>query len=347
MPVSKSKKNAKKTPAVQLKARLLIVAALVAVILIVLWSSLFKSYPVQGQKQMLAIAQGDTYSGLIDRLSKENKVHFPILLKLYQKLVIRDTLKAGVYEIRQGMSVRQVLSLISNAENAQMNRILVIEGTTFKQLIHSLKKDPLVKNTLLDLPYPEMLKELGIPYTHPEGLFAPDTYFFSKGETDRKILTDLYQRQMKALDQAWQNRAADLPYQDKYQALIMASIIEKETSLDSELQQVSGVFVRRLQQGMRLQTDPTVIYGMGDKYQGNISREDLRTPTPYNTYTQAGLPPTPIALPGKKAIQAAMHPDNSANIYFVATGNGGHKFSATLEQHNRAVQEYLSVLKNR
>ena len=347
MPVSKSKKNAKKTPAVQLKARLLIVAALVAVILIVLWSSLFKSYPVQGQKQMLAIAQGDTYSGLIDRLNKENKVHFPILLKLYQKLVIRDTLKAGVYEIRQGMSVRQVLSLISNAENAQMNRILVIEGTTFKQLIHSLKKDPLVKNTLLDLPYPEMLKELGIPYTHPEGLFAPDTYFFSKGETDRKILTDLYQRQMKALDQAWQNRAADLPYQDKYQALIMASIIEKETSLDSELQQVSGVFVRRLQQGMRLQTDPTVIYGMGDKYQGNISREDLRTPTPYNTYTQAGLPPTPIALPGKKAIQAAMHPDNSANIYFVATGNGGHKFSATLEQHNRAVQEYLSVLKNR
>ncbi len=347
MPVSKSKKNAKKTPAIQLKAPLLIVAAFVTVILIVLWSSLFKSYPVQGQKQMLAIAQGDTYSGLIDRLNKENKVHFPILLKLYQKLVIRDTLKAGVYEIRQGMSVRQVLSLISNAENAQMNRILVIEGTTFKQLINSLKKDPLVKNTLLDLPYPEMLKELGIPYTHPEGLFAPDTYIFSKGETDRKILTDLYQRQMKALDQAWQNRAADLPYQDKYQALIMASIIEKETSLDSELQQVSGVFVRRLQQGMRLQTDPTVIYGMGDKYQGNISREDLRTPTPYNTYTQAGLPPTPIALPGKKAIEAAMHPDNSANIYFVATGNGGHKFSATLEQHNRAVQEYLSVLKNR
>ena len=131
MPVSKSKKNAKKTPAIQLKAPLLIVAAFVTVILIVLWSSLFKSYPVQGQKQMLAIAQGDTYSGLIDRLNKENKVHFPILLKLYQKLVIRDTLKAGVYEIRQGMSVRQVLSLISNAENAQMNRILVIEGTTF------------------------------------------------------------------------------------------------------------------------------------------------------------------------------------------------------------------------
>ena len=157
----------------------------------------------------------------------------------------------------------------------------------------------------------------------------------------------MYQSQLKALDQAWENRATGLPYKDKYEALIMASIIEKETSIDSELQQVSGVFVRRLQQGMRLQTDPTVIYGMGDKYKGNITRQDLRTPTAYNTYTINGLPPTPIALPSQKAIEAAMHPDASDNIYFVATGNGGHKFTSNLQDHNRAVQEYLSVIRTK
>src|SRR5690606_14824698 len=293
------------------------------------------------------IGNGETYSGFIDRLAKENHVSFPIILKLYQRIMIHDTMKAGVYEIPQGMSIRAVLDMISNAENAQMNRILVIEGTTFKQLIDALKQDDLVTKEVSHLPTAQLLKELNIPFSHPEGLFAPDTYFFAKGETDRKILTNLYQRQMKALDQAWEKRASDLPYQNKYEALIMASIIEKETSLDSELQQVSGVFVRRLKIGMRLQTDPTVIYGMGENYKGNITRQDLRNPTPYNTYTMAAWPPTPIALPSKKAIEAAMHPDNSQNIYFVATGNGGHKFSSSLQDHNRAVQEYLSVLRSK
>ncbi|NUF33458.1 endolytic transglycosylase MltG, partial [Acinetobacter oleivorans] len=214
-------------------------------------------------------------------------------------------------------------------------------------LITALKNDKNVKNTILDLPNDQLMKALGIPYEHPEGLFAPNTYFFAKGETDKKILTDLYHRQMKALDAAWANRAPNLPYKDKYEALIMASIVEKETSLDSELTQVSGVFVRRLRLGMRLQTDPTVIYGMGNNYKGNITREDLRTPTPYNTYTINGLPPTPIALPSQKAIEAALHPDNSNNIYFVATGNGGHKFTASLQAHNQAVQDYLSVLRSK
>lgn len=315
--------------------------------LVLLWTSLLKPYPIKGQKQMLAINPGDTYSGFIDRLAKEGKLNFALIPKLYQKLVIHDTLKAGVYEVEQGMSIRQVLAMISNAENAQMNRILVIEGTTFKQLREHLKKDQLVTHTLADLSDAQVMQALNLPYSHPEGLFSPDTYFFAKGETDRNILLRLYQRQIKTLDAAWQDRAPDLPYKDKYEALIMASIIEKETSLDSELQQVSGVFVRRLKLGMRLQTDPTVIYGMGTQYRGNITRKDLRTPTPYNTYTMSGLPPTPIALPGKKAIEAAMHPDQSKNIYFVATGNGGHTFSASLEEHNRAVQQYLSVLRSK
>lgn len=329
------------------KALLVAVAVIILLSVMVLSMSLWKDYPVKGEKQMLAINHGDTYSQFIDRLAEKKQTSFPLILKIYQRVMIHDSLKAGVYEVQQGMSIRQVLQMISNSENAQMNRILVIEGTTFKQLINALKKDELVKKEVSHLSEANLLKELNIPYSHPEGLFAPNTYFFAKGESDRKILSDLYQYQMKALDEAWAKRASDLPYQNKYEALIMASIIEKETSLDSELSQVSGVFVRRLKIGMRLQTDPTVIYGMGDNYKGNITRQDLRTPTAYNTYTQAGLPPTPIALPSKKAIEAAMHPDNSGNLYFVATGNGGHKFSQTLQEHNQAVQDYLTVLRSK
>lgn len=347
--MSSPKKKSKKKPTpplvLTLKTKLLIVGTLLILIYLTLWASLFRAYPVTGKKEMLAINHGDTYSQFIDRLAEDRHVSFPVLLKVYQKFFIHDSLKAGVYEVKSGTSVREVLVMISNSENAQLNRILVIEGTTFKQLIDALKKDDLVSKELANLSYAQILKELNIPYEHPEGLFAPNTYFFAKGESDRKILTDLYQRQMKSLDKAWENRASDLPYQTKYEALIMASIIEKETNVDRELEQVSGVFVRRLKLGMRLQTDPTVIYGMGDAYKGNITRRDLRTPTAYNTYTINGLPPTPIALPSEKAIEAAMHPDNSNAIYFVATGNGGHKFSSNLQDHNRAVQEYLSVIR--
>lgn len=339
------KKTQDKAPKKMWKGIAIVFIALLVLLAIILKMSIFKTYPVQGQKQKLSINNGETYTGFIDQLAKENKVNFPIVLKLYRKMFIHDTLKAGVYEVPKGMSMREVLEMVSNVENAQMSRLLVIEGSTSKQLIQSLNKDALIQKSVINLPSEQMLKALNIPYQHPEGLFAPDTYFFDKGESDKKILTDLYQRQMKILDEAWEKRAPDLPYKDKYQALIMASIIEKETSVDSELRQVSGVFVRRLKQGMRLQTDPTVIYGMGDKYQGKITKQDLRTPTAYNTYTINGLPPTPIALPSKKAIEATMHPDDSENVYFVATGNGGHKFTANLADHNRAVKEYIEAMR--
>ncbi|MHA3059716.1 endolytic transglycosylase MltG [Acinetobacter sp. ANC 4636] len=345
----KSKKSRKKqTPF--FKTTKFIVACVVTacvIMLLVFSSSLWRAYPVQGEKQFVSINAGDNYSRLIDRLARQHKVHFPWVLKIYQKLMIHDTLKAGVYEIKRGMSVRQVLSMMSNSDNAQMSRILVVDGTTFKQLVEKLRKDPLIEKTVVNLPEDQMVQALGIPYSNLEGLFAPNTYFYNKGESDKKILLDLYQHQMENLNAAWANRDPNLPYKNKYEALIMASIIEKETSLNSELNQVAGVFIRRLQQGMRLQTDPTVIYGMGDKYTGKLTKDDLRTPTAYNTYTMAGLPPTPIALPGKKAIEAAMHPDHSDNVYFVATGNGGHKFSATLTEHNQAVQQYLAVLREK
>ncbi|MEG0486978.1 MAG: endolytic transglycosylase MltG [Acinetobacter sp.] len=341
----KKKVQDKATNKMPHKGIAIILIVLLVLSAIILKMSIFKSYPVEGQKQKLSISNGETYTGFIDQLAEEDKVSFPIILKLYRKIFIHDTMKAGVYEVTQGMNMRQVLEMVSNIENAQMSRLLVIEGTTAKQLVQALKKDPLVEKSVVNLPTAEMLKALNIPYDHPEGLFAPDTYFFDKGATDKQILTDLYQRQMKILDEAWEKRAPNLPYKDKYQALIMASIIEKETSVDSELRQVSGVFYRRLKLGMRLQTDPTVIYGMGDKYQGKISKQDLRTPTAYNTYTINGLPPTPIALPSKKAIEATLHPDESENIYFVATGNGGHKFTSNLPDHNRAVQEYIEVMR--
>lgn len=352
MPKAKSKpqtnkKTQEKSNNSILKGIFFVLLAICVVVGIILKMSIFKNYPVEGAKQKLSINNGETYSGFIDQLAEEDKVSFPIVLKLYRKLFIHDTMKAGVYEVTKGMSVRQVLEMVSNVENAQMSRLLVIEGTTAKQLIQSLKNDALVEKSVVNLSSSELLKSLNIPFDHPEGLFAPDTYFFDKGVSDKKILTDLYQRQMKILDEAWEKRDPNLPYKDKYEALIMASIIEKETNVDSELRQVSGVFYRRLKLGMRLQTDPTVIYGMGDKYTGKISKQDLRTPTAYNTYTINGLPPTPIALPSKKAIEATMHPDQSDNIYFVATGNGGHKFTANLNDHNRAVQEYIEVMRSK
>lgn len=320
-------------------------AFLIACCLIIYHLSLGRAYPIASDRQFISVNSGDTYTSMIDRLAAQDKVHFPIVLKIYRKLFVQSHLKAGVYEIRRGMTVREVFDLMSNAENAQMNKIMVIDGTTSKQLLDRLRKDPNVEQTIVHLSESDMMKALDIPYPNLEGLFAPDTYFFMKGETDKKILLHLYHRQMETLDREWEGRAAGLPYKNKYEALILASIVKRETSLDRELNQVAGVFVRRLQLGMRLQTDPTVIYGMGDNYDGKISKQDLRTPTAYNTYTIQGLPPTPIALPDAKSINAVMHPDDSKNVYFVATGKGGHTFSENLDDHNQAVQAYLSALR--
>lgn len=310
------------------------------------FSSLNQKYQIKGQSHILTIDKGENYSKFIAELSEQQRVN-AIPLKIYQKFFIHDSLKAGVYEVKSGMTIKQVLNLVSDGNNAQMNRIVLIDGTTFKQFKAKLKQDKNVQNTVLDLSDAELMQKIGSSYSHPEGLFNPQTYFFAKGETDLKILKQLYREQMQHLDAAWQNRASDLPYKDKYQALIMASIIEKETSVDSERKQVASVFVNRLRQGMRLQTDPTVIYGLGDAYDGNITRDDLTTPTAYNTYTIDGLPPTPIAMPSQASIEAALHPDQTQYLYFVATGRGGHKFTTNLNDHNRAVKDYLATLRQK
>lgn len=343
----KPKKKTKKTNSLGLWFRRLVGMTLLCGVFVGawVWHVLSQAYPTTQDKQLLVIKSGENYSKFIQDLHQTQGISSPLILKIYQKIFIQDSMKAGVYEVDANMTVRQVLDMVSNADRAQMNRVMVIEGTTSKQLLARLSQDPKVQVEVSHLPPAQMLKALDIPYTHPEGLFAPDTYFYAKQESDSKILKDLYLRQMQYLDEAWENRAADLPYKNKYEALIMASIIEKETALDRERNTVAGVFIRRLKLGMRLQTDPTVIYGMGDAYNGNITRKDLRTPTAYNTYTMSGLPPTPIALPSRKSIEAAMHPDDSDYIYFVATGDGGHKFSTNLADHNTAVQEYLVKLR--
>lgn len=334
----------------QYRAAKMLVLFMLAVLLLLfflLWQGLFRALPMNTSSLMLSIKQGQTYSGLIRQLAEKDQLRFPIVAKIYQRLFIHDTLKAGVYEVKKGTSVQELLLMLSNGELAQMNRVLVIEGTTFGQLRRQLINNPDVTQTLTGLDNTALLQKLDINETHPEGWFAPDTYYFSKGETDANIFKHLYKAQKHIVDAAWQQREPGLPYKNAYEALIMASIVEKETGIKSERADVAGVFVRRLKIGMRLQTDPTVIYGMGSSYNGNIRRADLLAPTAYNTYVINGLPPTPIALPSKAAIEAALHPAPGNSLYFVATGNGGHKFSATLQEHNQAVADYLTVMRQK
>ena len=195
-------------------------------------------------------------------------------------------------------------------------------------------------HTLAGLSPNAVMKRLGHAGEHPEGRFFPDTYYYTKGETDLMILAKAYDKMQKLLQQEWQGRVANLPLKDPYEALILASIVEKETGRADERRQIAGVFINRLRRGMRLQTDPTVIYGMGESFDGNLRLKDLRRDTPYNTYTRRGLPPTPVALPGKESLQAVLHPEASDALFFVARGDGSHEFSATLEQHNKAVIKY-------
>ena len=222
-------------------------------------------------------------------------------------------------------------------------QITLIDGWSFKQFKQHLIKDNRLKQTIESLNDQEILKKIGATETHPEGLFAPETYFFQKGDSDLDILKRSYDKQQENLSGAWQthqNSAHQKYISSPYEALILASIIEKETGKESERETISGVFYNRLKIGMKLQTDPTVIYGMGDKFDGNIRRKDLRTDTPYNTYTRYGLPPTPIAMPGKASILAALNPQKTKAIFFVGKGDGSHYFSKTLKEHNRAVAKY-------
>ncbi len=289
---------------------------------------------------LLDVRPGDTPSGVLQRLEAEGVLEDAFWLRLYWRLNLSgQSLHTGEYRLTPAMTARDMIGLWQRGEVVQYSLTLV-EGWNFRQLRSALQNQPKLQQTLHGLTDAEVMAHIGAPGLHPEGRFFPDTYRFTRGISDADLLRRAYARLEQVLEEEWQQRAEDLPYKDAYQALIMASIIEKETGVPDERGEIAGVFVRRLARGMLLQTDPTVIYGMGEKYRGRITRTDLRTPTPYNTYTNAGLPPTPIAMVGREAIHAALHPADGTSLYFVARGDGSHVFSDTLDQHNRAVREY-------
>jgi UPF0755 protein len=218
--------------------------------------------------------------------------------------------------------------------------LTLVEGRTFRQALAVIASDPVLVADIGALTDEEIIARIGHPGVHPEGRLFPDTYLFPRGMGALDLVKRAYGRMEAVLAEEWDKRAPGLPFKDPYEALILASIVEKETGLAAERPEIAGVFVRRMQKGMRLQTDPTVIYGLGAAFDGNLRRVDLTTDTPYNTYTRGGLPPTPIALPGREAIHAVLHPAAGDSLYFVAKGDGSHAFSATLDEHNRAVRRY-------
>ncbi len=252
------------------------------------------------------------------------------------------TIKTGEYSIEPGTLPSQLLQLLASGKVVSY-RFTIVEGWTVKQLLAALGNNPVLLHTLETV---EDLENLpGLPPANTEGWFLPETYVFVRGDSDRQILERAYRDMRKRLSSVWISRDSGLPYESQFELLIMASIIEKETSLESERAQIAGVFVRRLLRHWRLETDPSVIYGMGDSFRGNIGSKDLRKDTPYNTYTQHGLPPTPIALPGAASLSAAAHPADGDAMFFVANGQGGHTFSSTLEAHNRAVRQLIKYNK--
>ena len=292
------------------------------------------------QIRMLDVQAGDTPGGLFRELEAAGVLQDSLWLRLYWRMNLAEQpLHSGEYRLTSGMTARDMITLWQRAEVVQYSLTLV-EGWNFRQLRTALTAQPKLQPTLQGLSDEEVMVRLGQAGLHPEGRFFPDTYRYTRGVTDLELLQRAFTRLQTVLTEEWEQRDKDLPYKDAYQALIMASIIEKETGVPHERGEIAGVFVRRLARGMLLQTDPTVIYGMGERYRGRITRSDLRRPTAYNTYTQAGLPPTPIAMVGREAIHAALHPAEGKSLYFVARGDGSHVFSNTLAEHNRAVREY-------
>ena len=252
---------------------------------------------------------------------------------------VSQVLRAGRYAVDRGATLAQLVAKLRSGEVLH-ERLTVVEGLTFKEMRALLAATPELRQDSATMTDTQLLQAIGAGEAHPEGLFAPDTYLYDPGSSDLEVWRQAYRSQMGALQDAWAGRAANLPYKTPYEALIMASIIEKETGQSAERAMIGGVFVNRLRRGMLLQTDPTVIYGLGDRFDGNLRKRDLLADGPYNSYTRAGLPPTPIALPGKAAIAAALQPAVTEALYFVSRGDGSSEFSNSLDAHNRAVDRY-------
>ena len=315
----------------------------------------FVDTPVNvSQNQLLTIDRGTTSSKLATLFEQEkildNADLLPWLLKLQPQL---NKVKAGTYSLTGVKTLQDLLDMINSGKEAQFS-VQFVEGKTFKEWRKNLENAPHLKQTLQGKSDKEIMTLLDIPavtkavyeWNNMDGWLYPDTYNYTPNSTDLELLKRSTTRLQKALDKAWSERDENLPLADPYQMLILASIVEKETGIAEERPQVASVFINRLKANMKLQTDPTVIYGMGESYTGNIRKKDLETMTPYNTYMIEGLPPTPIAMVSESALQAVAHPAKTDFYYFVADGSGGHKFTRNLNEHNKAVQEYLRWYRN-
>lgn len=288
----------------------------------------------------ISVKKGQYAHFLINRLSEQNMIEHPLLVKMALKLEPElANVKLGTYDIKFGMSARSLFSMLSEGK-VKTFTVSLIEGLTWQTWLSQLNTNSqLIPSTKTSQEWLDFLPAK-IDGNSLEGWLLADTYQFTHGAHVEDIVLRAHEDMLAFLSEAWHVRAIDLPYQTPYEALIMASIIEKETGVAHERPRIASVFVNRLRKNMRLQTDPTVIYGMGESFDGNIRRKDLRQPTPYNTYVIKGLPPTPIAMPGRLSIEAALNPLDTEDFYFVSKGDGTHYFSQTLEQHNRAVREY-------
>ena len=306
------------------------------------WLAYYAISPLklQPNSQEITIQPKSGLRSIANQLVKQGVLNEPWRFIIIARLLNKQSyLQAGSYTLNKNVSPYQLLLSLNHGKTTQ-GSITFIEGRTFAQMQEKIIKNDAIKQTLTGLSESEMLKLMGSDYSVAEGLFFPDTFYFDRNTTDTVILKRSYDSMQSKLAKAWQGRDANLPYKNSYQALIMASIIEKETGKAAERPMIAGVFINRLRMGMRLQTDPTVIYGMGVHYDGNIRKKDLMADTPYNTYTRDGLPPTPIAMPGMAAIDAALHPAATKALYFVGKGDGSHLFSNNLAEHNLAVVRY-------
>jgi len=297
--------------------------------------------PVPRADATIDIARGASYRNIVDQLRDAGVTHASpwYWRALGRELGVEGRLHAGEYALTPGLTPRGLLQKMAAGDVLQ-HHFTIVDGWTFRQLRGALAADAGLAQTLPGASDEDIAQRLQIADGKPEGWFLPETYAWVKGESDFDVLSRAHASMQKTIDRLWNARAPDVLLESPYQALILASIVEKETGRPDERPLIAGVFMRRLKFGMRLQTDPTVIYGMGENYRGNIRRDDLEADTPFNTYTRDGLPPTPIALPGTPALEATLHPTAGDALYFVARGDGSHEFSATLDEHNRAVQKF-------
>lgn len=296
--------------------------------------------PVTAAAVDFTITPGSGVRSSVEQIAAAGVPADPWLLELLARATGKSArMKAGSYTLKPGTTPMRLIEQLVRGEFAQES-LAVIEGWTFAQMRRAIAAHPALKHDTAQLSETELLAKVAPETKTAEGWFFPDTYRFAKNSSDLQVYRQAHVLMLKKLDESWRTRAADLPYETPYQALIMASIVEKETGRRAERGQIAGVFVNRLKRGMLLQTDPTVIYGMGERYQGQIRKRDLQTDTPFNTYTRAGLPPTPIALPGAASLQAALNPVKGTALYFVSRGDGSSHFSDNLTDHNRAVNQY-------